>query len=93
MKESLFAVILVLLALASFAFNEQPQRKKAEMIVRGKYLVTVPGCDDCHSPKLFTPMGPVPDTTRLLWAHPATSTLPEVLQDVLARYLQLPKIV
>ncbi len=84
MKGYLFAVVLVLLAFASFAFNEQPQRKKADVISRGKYLVTVGGCNDCHSPKVFTAMGPVPDSTRLLSGHPAVSTLPEIPQNVLA---------
>jgi mono/diheme cytochrome c family protein len=34
------------------------------------------GCNDCHTPKLFTAAGPVPDTTRLLSGHPAESRLP-----------------
>lgn len=51
---------------------------KAESIARGKYLVTVVGsCGDCHSPKIFTPMGPVPDSSKELSGHPAGSpTLP-----------------
>jgi len=84
MKGSLFTVVLVLLALASFAFNEQPQRKKADVISRGKYLVTAGQCNDCHSPKVFTAKGPVIDTTRLLSGHPATSTLPEIPQNIIA---------
>jgi hypothetical protein len=48
------------------------------MVERGKYLVTVGGCDDCHSPKVMTAQGPVPDTTRLLSGHRADQTLPEV---------------
>ena len=52
-------------------------RKKA-MIEHGKYLVTLGGCDDCHSPKVFGPKGPEFDTKRLLSGHPANSTLPEV---------------
>lgn len=84
MKGSFFAVVLVVLALASFAFNEQPQRKQPDMVARGKYLVTVGGCNDCHTPKVFTQMGPTPDSTRLLSGHPAASTLPEIPQNVLA---------
>jgi mono/diheme cytochrome c family protein len=49
----------------------------AELIERGKYLVTAV-CHDCHSPKVFTPMGPVPDSTRLLSGHPSGAPLPPV---------------
>jgi len=32
----------------------------------GKHLVTVGGCNDCHTPKLMTPQGPIDDTSRML---------------------------
>lgn len=50
----------------------------AELVARGKYLVDVLGCNDCHSPKVMTQFGPVPDTTRLLSGHPADLPLPPV---------------
>ncbi len=46
-----------------------------EMVAKGKYLVNLGGCNDCHSPKVFTEMGPVPDTTRLLSGHPSDAKL------------------
>ena len=49
---------------------------KAEKIDRGKYLVEFGGCNDCHTPKVYTEMGPVPDTTRLLSGHPEGEILP-----------------
>lgn len=52
--------------------------KKQTPVERGKYLVGFAGCDDCHSPKVMTPMGPVPDTTRRLSGHPAKEELTEV---------------
>jgi mono/diheme cytochrome c family protein len=58
--------------------------KKKAMIGHGKYLVIFGGCDDCHSPKVFGPMGPMPDTTRLLSGHPADSKLAEVPQGLIA---------
>ncbi len=48
------------------------------MAARGKYLVTLGGCGDCHSPKIFTPQGPIEDSTRLLSGHPANDKIPEV---------------
>jgi cytochrome c553 len=47
-----------------------------DMIKRGDYLVTVASCGDCHSPKIMTNMGPVPDSTKLLSGHPANAPLP-----------------
>jgi len=57
--------------------------KKRAMIEHGGYLVNLGGCNDCHSPKVFGPMGPVPDTTRLLSGYRADSKLPEVPTGVL----------
>lgn len=38
---------------------------------RGKYLVTLGGCNDCHTPKVQGPNGaPMLDETRLLSGHP-----------------------
>ena len=64
------------------------QKKKMDakmrmLVERGKYLVTTGLCNDCHSPKLFGPKGPVADTTRLLSGHPADQKLPDVPPGVL----------
>jgi hypothetical protein len=37
---------------------------------RGKYLVSVLGCIDCHPPFKIGPKGPEPDMTRFLLGHP-----------------------
>jgi mono/diheme cytochrome c family protein len=39
-------------------------------IERGKYLVTVGGCNDCHTPLKMGPKGPEPDMDRMLSGHP-----------------------
>jgi mono/diheme cytochrome c family protein len=39
-------------------------------IQRGRYLVNYGGCNDCHTPKVMTANGPVPDKSRLLSGHP-----------------------
>jgi hypothetical protein len=39
-------------------------------IERGRYLVTIGGCNDCHTPMKFGPAGPEPDMDRLLSGHP-----------------------
>ena len=43
---------------------------------RGKYLVAIMGCNDCHTPLKMTEKGPVPDETRLLSGHPQDMKLP-----------------
>jgi hypothetical protein len=43
---------------------------------RGKYLVTVGGCHDCHTPFKMGPNGPEPDMTRMLSGHPQDVKLP-----------------
>lgn len=50
---------------------------------RGRYLVEIMGCNDCHSPKLMGPNGPYPDPERLLSGHPAGQALPAVPKAVL----------
>lgn len=64
--------------------TEIRKKEKAELIARGKYLVTVSGCNDCHSPKIMTPMGPVPDSTRLMSGYPSEKGIP-VLSEALAK--------
>ena len=61
------------------ASKPQGELSGEELIARGKYLTTVSLCHDCHSPKIMTPFGPEPDTTRLLSGHPAGEVLPTVL--------------
>ncbi|HTB31907.1 MAG TPA: diheme cytochrome c-553, partial [Bacteroidia bacterium] len=46
-----------------------------QMIAKGKYLVTVGGCNDCHSPKIMTQMGPVVDSSKMLSGSPADMKL------------------
>jgi len=47
------------------------------LIKRGKYLVTIAGCADCHAPKKMTPQGPVPDMDRFLSGHNSALKLGE----------------
>lgn len=42
-----------------------------EKVTRGKYLVTIAGCHDCHTPLKAGPNGPEPDMSRMLSGHPA----------------------
>jgi mono/diheme cytochrome c family protein len=47
-----------------------------EAVRRGKYLVTIGGCNDCHTPWKVGPAGPEPDMTRMLSGHPEQLAMP-----------------
>jgi mono/diheme cytochrome c family protein len=51
---------------------------RGSAVERGRYLFEFGGCNDCHSPKVFTAAGPTPDTTRLLSGHPGDAKLPPI---------------
>jgi len=44
----------------------------------GEHLVTIGGCNDCHTPKKMTPQGPVPDESLMLSGHPEKMPAPDV---------------
>ena len=44
----------------------------------GRHLVLIGGCNDCHTPKKMTAMGPVPDTSMMLAGHPSNIPPPVV---------------
>ena len=76
----LFSLLLV--PEAPFSAEQKADSGKKAMIERGQYLVTIGGCNDCHSPKRMTPNGPVPDEARLLSGQPADEKLPEVPPNI-----------
>ncbi|MEJ2614191.1 MAG: c-type cytochrome [Ignavibacteriaceae bacterium] len=67
---SIIFIALVFLQLHCAQKQEEMTENKETRIERGKYLVDLGGCNHCHSPKVMTAMGPVPDTTRLLSGSP-----------------------
>jgi len=61
---------------ATTSSTEAKPMSQDEMIKKGDYIVSTGACNDCHSPKIMTQMGPVPDSTKLLSGHPAHAPLP-----------------
>jgi hypothetical protein len=55
-----------------------PAMSETELIKRGEYLVITSACHDCHSPKVMTHEGPMPDTSRLMSGHPKNDPVPAV---------------
>jgi hypothetical protein len=67
MKGVLSGLILGLLVAVAFAYvTKVPPPPPPDPVARGKFLVSIGGCDDCHSPKKMTEQGPVVDQARRL---------------------------
>jgi len=68
---SSLAIAFVLLAAAG-CNGRKPAETQAARVARGQMLVSIGGCNDCHTPMKFDPeVGmPVHDMTRLLSGHP-----------------------
>lgn len=76
-------VALATLAAATIALGsplaqaeEVAQDAAVANLARGKYLVTIMGCNDCHTPWTMGPNGPHPDMTRMLSGHPESLEMP-----------------
>lgn len=63
-------------AVASKTKSATVKQHRAQ-VERGAYLVTIGGCNDCHTPWIMTANGPAPDETRTLSGHPESVVMPE----------------
>ncbi len=59
-----------------FAQTTDSQTDAVDRLARGRYLVTIAGCNDCHTPLTVGPNGPEPDMTRMLSGHPESLVMP-----------------
>lgn len=78
-------IILVLIigaGLITFTGCEKAHSGVDNPVEHGKYLITVGGCHDCHTPKTPGPDGvPVFDQERLLSGHPQDMPYPDWTPD------------
>jgi len=73
------AIVLapVALVLAADAASKPSAASAASRVERGKYLVTIAGCNDCHTPWKMGSNGiPEPDMSRMLSGHPEGMKMP-----------------
>lgn len=80
-RPRLASAILALAALAggyglAVAADTRTGAPSADLVARGRYLATVAGCSDCHTPLKLGPDGPEPDSSRLLAGHPEELVMP-----------------
>ncbi len=83
MKHRAALLSLVGIAVVSLALTQPSDKKKADMIERGKYLVAVGDCNSCHTPPKYTEQGPVSDSSRFLSGYPASAPVPRVPYEVI----------
>ena len=62
-----------LLTAAALAVSAPAHAQGGAQVERGRYLVQITGCHDCHSPKVE---GMTPDLKRALSGRPGTTPLP-----------------
>jgi hypothetical protein len=87
MKKQALSKILIVFSMAAFSgamlramtapSQDAPAAAvKKTRVERGAYLVTMMGCNDCHTPWKMGAQGPEPDMTRALTGHPSDMALP-----------------
>jgi hypothetical protein len=62
--------IVAAIAIAAISAPTGATQAHRARVERGRYLVTVGGCNDCHTPLKMGPTGPEPDMDRMLSGHP-----------------------
>jgi mono/diheme cytochrome c family protein len=73
MKQRMILALLVLsVAASAMAQGAKPETR----VERGRYLVSIMGCNDCHTPLKMGQNGPEPDMTRALTGHPEALVMP-----------------
>jgi mono/diheme cytochrome c family protein len=80
MTKTFAAIIITLITLATavtvgcsdgpLSVNASAAAKDAGRVDRGRYLVSVVGCSDCHTPMKMGSTGPEPDMAHFLAGHP-----------------------
>jgi mono/diheme cytochrome c family protein len=68
------ALLLTMTGATPVFASETPS--SADKVARGKYLVTIAGCNDCHTPWKAGPKGAEPDMSRMLSGHPESLAMP-----------------
>ena len=86
MKKILFTIpLLIMLAVACSSYHTQTEMAEEstmmgikDPIEQGRYLTTIMGCHDCHTPKIFGVHGePILDSTSFFSGHPAEMPYPD----------------
>jgi len=66
----LTAAVVTVIGFGGAARGAVREKSGSAQVERGAYLVTIMGCNDCHTPWKMGAAGPEPDMTRMLSGHP-----------------------
>lgn len=79
MKTLLAVLVVAVCAGCTCESTSNRPAQERERVKRGAQLVSIGGCNDCHTPQKFDPklQLPVPDMTRMLSGHPGNAPDPE----------------
>jgi len=72
----ILTAVLSTASLNAAATGGGAEQGNAGQIARGKYLVDIMGCHDCHTPMKMGPQGPERDWDRALSGHPEYVVMP-----------------
>ncbi len=91
MKISSVLLVLPVLLLMNCTGNQKQAAQdmskpsQEQLVQRGQYLVTIMGCNDCHSPKQMGPQGPVVIPEKMLSGFPTDGLLPQVNMEIISK--------
>ena len=87
-KKYLFNISVLILSVFLFSQCSQQGNDKSmqkqnfggyeSQVKWGEHLVTIMGCNDCHTPKKMGPNGPELDMSLMLSGHPAKMPAPDI---------------
>jgi mono/diheme cytochrome c family protein len=75
---ALMAALALLTAVAAANTARAADPPQEQQLARGKYLVTIGACHDCHTPLKMGANGMEPDMDRMLSGHPESAGVPPV---------------
>jgi len=67
------------------AIPDSAELSVTQLVQRGEYLVTIMGCNDCHSPKEMGPKGPEIIANLILSGYPATRPFQKVEPELIKK--------
>jgi mono/diheme cytochrome c family protein len=80
MKKRQIVIVLAISTASVFLLfagnNKRSRPADRARVERGRFLVAIGGCNDCHTPLKMGERGPEPDLARYLSGHPADTKLP-----------------
>ena len=84
---AIMAGISILLSCGGPGSKSVAEISQDSLVKRGEYLVTIMGCNDCHTPMKMTDKGPMPDMDRLLSGYPSQMPVGKVDTSVMKQWV------